>query len=570
MGNRVLGRTVIINTLTVDITPVIGGPKPIGFNAHFVDSVNGSDANDGATPVTAFGTLARAAQETLTASSYVLLARGSRFLEELTGWPGGVHVLAYGSGARPIIDGRDIAVNASFSKTVGQTNVYQIAWSHGFAADGGKSAHRVWEAGTMMPRAASIAACDATPGSFYAAEPTTSGPDTVYVHPEGSTNPATNGREYALTKRRWCVQLYTSYKQANVTGLETIGNSYADGSLVIDGYVEDCVARDGRIHNAFILGEAVNCQALGCETGINSAMYVSYMDVGFGGPSNRNVLYRNCLADALSTVDQVDGFLVHTDGVRWFGTVEYRDCRSVGTSGGWNGVQAQKFVSYRCTYDNVINANGFYGTQGNFILGGTGRTRGGPVEGGLLYVNTVAPDLDYVIHGCKVLNTSGFGPVFFYAPFATALFERCTMVTDIGGSIKFMRGDVTMRKCVSAYGNILNTQLHYFTDPIDAYDVDYNCYWYPVSLDAFFQVLYPTPVYITSLVDWRAYLTGASLGAGKDANSIAQDPLIAGLATLDFTIGNPAVLALGAGAEPDEEDDPVLQAYWLANRVTEV
>ena len=532
--------------------------------ALYVDSVNGNDSNAG-TAAAPFATLTRVQLEPL-AGTTVYLARESIFREELTGWPAGAHVRAYGAGARPVIDGRDVASNGAFSKTAGQTNVYQISWAHHFAADGGKSAHRVWEAGAMMTRTASVAACDSTPGSFYAAAPTTSGPDLVYVHPTAGGAPSL---EYALTERRWCVQLYASYMQANVVGLETIGNSYADGSLVIDGYVEDCVARDGRIHNAFILGIAVGCQALGCEAGINSAMFVSYMDTGFGGAPHRNVLYQDCTADAQFSATQVDGFLVHTDGVREFGTVEYRDCSVVSCSGGWNGVQAQKFVAYRCTYDDVLNAYGTYGTVGNWYLGGTGQTRIGAGDGGLLYLNT-ASAIQCVVRGCKIYQPSGNGPLFVFAPIATITVERCTMGAGAGGTLKFHRGDITVQKCVAAYGNFLTPQLHWFTDPIDAYSTDYNCYWNTASSDGFFQILYPSPAYINSLADWQTYLAGAALGAGQDANSIAQDPLLAGLASLDFTIGNSTVLAMGCGAELDEEDDPALQAYWVANRVTEV
>lgn len=563
---------MIFHTLTADSTPVIGGPKPADFAAWFVDSVNGDDeANDGATAATPFATLARVAEETLTSSSYVLLARGSRFREELTGWTSGVKIRAYGHGARPIIDGRDPAPNASFAKTSGRTNVYEIAWTHDFGVDGGKSAHRVWEAGTMMTRAGSLAACDSTPGSFYAAAPTAGGPDTIYIHPADSSNPTTNGNPYAITKRRWAVQLYTAYKQAHLTSIETIGNAYADGSLCVDGYVEDCIARDGRIHNAFILGEAVNCQALACEAGVNSTMFVSYVDLnGFGGPLNRNVLYRGCVADAQSTMVSVSGFYAHTDGSRDFGTIEWRDCRVVGCDAGWGGLEAERFLCYRCTYDDVINAYSFYGSLSNHILGGSGNVRGGFNEGGLVYLNTTAPNLAFVIHGCKVYSPGSFGPAFVFAPFATLQMERCTITTGSGGLLKFMRGDITFRRNVVAYGNVVCTALGTADNQAESFDTDYNCYWLPSISDGAFQKLYPTQVNYDHLTDWRTYLTGVALGVGRDANSIAADPLIPGRASLDFTIGNATVLTMGAGAELDEEDDDELQAYWLTYRVTEV
>lgn len=558
----------IYNT-TANVVQIYDGTewRSLQYATIFVDSVAGDDAFDGLSPTTAFQTLDRASQD-LKAGQFVMLKAGSLFREELANWPAGVYIRTYGGGDRPIIDAREIADNSDFSATVGQTNVYEISWSHDFDFDGGKSAHRVWENNVMMTRAANLAACDSTPGSFYAVAPTAGGPDLVYIHPAGSTDPTTNGRTYSLTKRRWAIQLYTSYKQANVTGLEAIGNSYADGSLCIDGYVEDCVARDGRVHNAFILGEAYNCKAYATEAGVNSTMFVTYKDASSFGPDGRNTLFRNCLADAQATMTGVSGFYMHTDNVHFFGTIEYRDCRVVGCDAGWGGIQAAKVVTYRCTYEDVINAFGFVATD-NYILGGTGHARGGFFDGGLIYVNTGAP-VTYTVHGCKELQTSGFGPTFIYLTGGTCSIQRCTFTTDIGGIVRLFRGNVTFKRNVVAYGNVNCTQLHYFTDPIDFYDADYNCYWNPANMDGAFQALYPTPTNYNTLASWQTYLIGEALGPGTEANSIAQDPDIPGYLDLDFTIENATVLSMGIGAEVNEEDDPELQAYWLANRVTEV
>ena len=86
-------------------------PRP---SELYVDSLAGDDVNAG-TAAAPFRTLARATQA-LSSGTNVHLARGSRFREELTGWPVGVRVRAYGSGPLPIVDGRDVA--DGFTKTV--------------------------------------------------------------------------------------------------------------------------------------------------------------------------------------------------------------------------------------------------------------------------------------------------------------------------------------------------------------------------------------------------------------------------------------------------------------------
>ena len=136
--------------------------------------------------------------------------------------------------------------------------------------------------------------------------------------------------------------------------------------------------------------------------------------------------------------------------------------------------------------------------------------------------------------------------------------------------MKLMRGNVTFKHNVAAYGNMVCIALGTAGNQVESLDTDFNCHWVPFYSDGNFQSLFPTQVNYTTLATWRTYLNSVALGSGKDANSIAQDPLVADPANLDFTIGNATVLALGAGAEVDEEDDPELQAYWLEHRVTEV
>src|SRR5690606_7665711 len=72
-----------------------------GFDVH-VDSVNGSDDNDGATPATALATLG--ALE-LVEGMRIGLARGSYWREQIDGGAvSGVTVGAYGVGKMPVLD----------------------------------------------------------------------------------------------------------------------------------------------------------------------------------------------------------------------------------------------------------------------------------------------------------------------------------------------------------------------------------------------------------------------------------------------------------------------------------
>lgn len=99
---------------------------------------------------------------------------------------------------------------ASITKTGGQTNVYQVAYtgapqapflfehltpeSEILLADR-RPQHRGWThrcPSTRMRQATSLANCDATPGTWWYAS------DVLYFHPFGSTDPTTSGLEYYM------------------------------------------------------------------------------------------------------------------------------------------------------------------------------------------------------------------------------------------------------------------------------------------------------------------------------------------------------------------------------------
>lgn len=532
----------------------------------YVSSVSGNDANSGRTPGAPFETLS-AAIAVATSIDTIYLSRGSTFLEELTGLPEGIHVRAYGSGARPIVDGRETADNGDFSKTAGQTNVYQISWAHAFAYDGGLGAHRVWEDGTMLARVASVAACDATAGTFYAGNPTTGGPDLVYVHPNGSTDPTTDGKEYKLTYRRWCVSLRDSDNHANVREVYAIGNAHNAGSLVVDGYLGDSVAVDGRVHNVFIRGTCEDVTALRCEIPISGSatMFITHQDGIAGGTDGRHTVYRRCVAD----LDQVStaaitGFYVHSDnGVEW-GTVQYEDCDVQGCLEGYSGIQADTFLYYRCTYTGVTYAHRAVGSTRSVILGGTGELSS-TVNGLFLSYNTGAT-VQLIAHGHKVYSPGGgIGPISVALAAGDVTITRNTIEAPSGlvGWLKSADACVFDRNIITGT-NLQCVRIGTTTAQINDYQADENCYYRRPLGNAVFRDENGAVDY-TTIADWRTALAGLSFG--PETSSVVLDPQLTDPANGDFTVGNATVVALGAGAEVDETDDSELQAYWSLYRV---
>lgn len=215
----------------------------------FVDSVNGSDTNSGATAAQAKATIAGIGS--ISPKMRIGLARGSHWREQLTIDPAaapGVFVGSYGAGALPIIDCSDIAPANTWTATSGKANVYHVTWLYLGTYDDHKL--RVWEDDSVLTRATSLDACSATPGTFYMVMPL-SFPTTIYVHPTGSTNPASDGKKYEITKRPSAVLFAHA-----VRGIHTRrnGNNNGSTSLTDGGYSDLCLFEDGTNHNAIIFG----------------------------------------------------------------------------------------------------------------------------------------------------------------------------------------------------------------------------------------------------------------------------------------------------------------------------
>lgn len=179
-----------------------GGGGASVFTPHFwVDSENGDDGNDGATLATALQTLG--AGETLAESIggdlRVALVGGSEWRGKFI--PAGLSsldlrgVLSSLTDPFPHISALQVLANASFTKTDGLTNVYQIDVTHDME---GSQYLIGYEGGRGLTATASTAACDALPGSYYTTNTTATG-QTLYVHPNDSTNPISDGKVYEAT-----------------------------------------------------------------------------------------------------------------------------------------------------------------------------------------------------------------------------------------------------------------------------------------------------------------------------------------------------------------------------------
>lgn len=322
---------------------------------YYVDSVNGSDDYTGITYVTPFKTIAKLLT-VMQAGDSIALAKGSHWREQLTLPGNSCTVTTYGSGARPIIDGSNVMTG--WSKTGGQTYVYQITCTPEWAS---ANYLNVWENGAFLVRAANLAACDSTAGSYFPSG--SSGEITLYVHATDNGDPSSNGSTYEYSHRaRSIYAANQAYTGISISGIHTRCNLEENGSIFIykSSTVDDCLIADGSRHNLYI-GEGSTLT----DTTLRNAYYgagsysllVCYSATGTGlGFTCENCTCENTKGgvDSLGT-----GFYGHTTSGS-LGALVYRNITAsnlgyaLDTGGSASLVTIETFAAGNCLYG--INA----------------------------------------------------------------------------------------------------------------------------------------------------------------------------------------------------------------------
>lgn len=339
-------------------------------DAYYVDSVNGSDSNNGLSPSQAFATLTHLQLvDSGQPKNHWRLVGGSHFKETLTPLQSGIVIDSYGSGLMPILDCSDVALNSTFSLSPGQSFTYQSTVT--VAEPGVSSFISVWENNVRLVQASSIANCDATPGSYFSSsQNVVTSPTTLYVHASDSSNVITNGKLYEFSSRQTGISNNGGIPYV-ANGIEGRRNLGYGGSLRLSagGSLYNCIARDGTVHNIFIQENCVleNVSAIGCAAGgLDITMFIWYMDNPSGGP----IYFTNCVADPLSFINNnVGGFGGHA-GAGSFGEISFDSCTAnnfpLAFSGGPPVLSLINCTALNCTQVVACNSGGITN-----IVGGT-------------------------------------------------------------------------------------------------------------------------------------------------------------------------------------------------------
>lgn len=454
----------------------------------YVDSVNGDDANDGKRPSAAFQTLAALQAAGIAPGDKIALARGSHWREQLTITAAAVTVDAYGTGDRPLLDASNIAANASFSKTAGQTHVYQIPITPEWNGSG-KDFVNAWEDDAVLVRAADVAACDATAGS-YALSGEGSGTVILYVHASDSSAVTANGKTYEYSHRKFGLDTRDA-SHVTLSNLQTRRNLHADGSLRVGPYgrASDINADDGSAHNVLVErgAQLVAVEARNAYHPHAFSMFVLNSD----SPASEGVRFVDCAATNSSYNANCVGFSSHYNTSGTFGAVIYDHCTVTNCFVAFSPNHAASVALTNCTTtgtahflrDNAAAAHTISGGSYTFS-GANGRVLDGQAAGTVTFDGFTATITDpgaaiffsshaltLTLTGCQVTNNA-----------SAAANHNLVYLTNAGASF-------------AATGNRFKTPnlasgpyTYFFSSGLAALNSDQNCFgqanqWFRVGAE---------------------------------------------------------------------------------------
>ncbi|HVP49659.1 MAG TPA: hypothetical protein VMT56_00405 [Candidatus Bathyarchaeia archaeon] len=498
----------------------------------YVDSRNGYDSNSGLDPWQPLKSIGALLSRAPAAGAFIWLARGSYWREEIPKLSMNVTISAFGPSVsnpvddlgrslpsdRPMLDCSNIAPNSAFTQTLGYTYVYQITWASEFGSS--KTAQRVWENGVRLIRAKSLANCDATPGSFYATNPSGTGSDIVWIHAADGSNPAMNGYVYELAARNYGINARDSH-YVTVNSLATRRNGHNDGSLLSSYMANDCWAYDGQTHNFWVQGTAINCGVQYCEYPLGygaTTMFITFTDGTVGIPPGHTpgtVLYKGCQIIGEDRV-LTGGYYVHCTGSAQFDRIIYDNCSAQDVNYAFEGVSATHVILYNCSCSGCQYAVGWgggttktvYEIGCTWILNVIGRGWNGQDYGALLLY----------CFGCRFIVENATAIWAYYAQ--TYQIQNCTFYVTAGSGYPMILFPPSPGTALMLWSNNL-----VWMAPEVILDI-YPGWTYQGDINDWFSTSHaPSMTYqgtvCTSLAAWQA-------ATGQDPNAITTDPQFIG------------------------------------------
>ena len=341
-----------------------GGPA-----TWYVDSVNGNDSWPGTSPLLPLKTIGALNNKPVLSGDTILLKRGSYWRETLNLLnKTNVVVDAYGGENgedKPVLDCSDVIPNASFTLTAGKTKVYEVTVPIETPATGATWLN-VWEDGVYLARAASVDACEATPGTYYPSTEASS-PITLYIHPTDDQNPITNGKTYEYSARKHGIICGDG---TSIRRVHTKKNLDSYGSLCLLGpnsEAIECDLTEGGIHNGLITppGRMIRCRFINAYAGGNALiMFVHFKATPDG---SETMYYEDCWCENFTDLTLSTGFGGHRGPSGTFGLATYVRCGAKNLQNGF-GPQHGDATFKECYIEPSVGFGFSMSGDQNFML----------------------------------------------------------------------------------------------------------------------------------------------------------------------------------------------------------
>jgi hypothetical protein len=515
-----------------------------------VDSVAGSDSNNGTTTATPFATLAKVNASVVADNTKcrVGLKRGSYWREQLGdidggagSLPSGTTIVDYGTGTLPVLDGADIASNGNFSLAGGQTKTYQISWSHSLPNYSGKEFFTVWENGNRLTRVTSIANCEAAAGSFYAPTPVSGSPAAIYVHASNDSNISTNGKTYEITKRLYCIS-GASIDGCSVSNVRARRGGSNNGSIELgtNATLFGVIGQEGRLHNIlFASGIATDCYSWKLEAGTGGTGWVAFSLDATGLSATWIRCYHIGDTDAASPDGDI-GFYAHSSagaGTQ-HASISLTDCHSYYCFGAFDGLA----TSFNLTRGGAENVTFAIASGANSVVADDCYFKMNNLSGGQKVLNPAGTAGSLTNTRIEIASQiragflgSGNWTISNNTIYCSFTSYSYIIDYDEASTINFHHNI-----CVNTH-NVLASTLGKTNLTLGTWDNNV----YKDDGGGTFWTLNSNP-FANGLAAWKTL-------SGQETNSITSDPLFSGSPSAgDFTLqsGSPAI-ALAAGATND-------------------
>ncbi len=341
---------------------------------YYIDSVSGSDSNNGLSTAAPFQTLHKMQTIIGTTAPFTGLSPWTAIhLKHGSTWTGADAWIAsdvsnvkvdsslpdgsdYGAGGIPVLDGRVVMTAGGWTVDSGACYKYTFT-----ALVDTAEQHNIWEDGVRLVRTASSGACAALAGSYYV--PPEGGswvagsPTTMYVHASDGSNPASSGKVYKTQGVVKCFQLGSTTSVSNkLYDVDACGGCHHNGNVEMgrNSYAQGVIVRWGTIHSLYTdSGFFVNCTSYDCELGFDFVANKGSATDGF-------IEMNGCVSDLSATSDivQNSAFFVHGDTqatIRYINCIAREHAIGFGVNGCPNG---QTILIQGCTVtSSAVNAD---------------------------------------------------------------------------------------------------------------------------------------------------------------------------------------------------------------------